>query len=112
MTPIVRLAFSATLVLALSGCANCTLDPFKTEAQLKPQREHRRAHAAAAPAPEAEKVAEVKAEVKEDKSEEGRRWCGQRFIDYTEGKRPGDAKTLEQKQADDHLCAALGKEQH
>lgn len=42
-----------------------------------------------------------------EKTEEGRKWCRQRFIDFQEGKRPGDARNVEQKEDDDHYCEAL-----
>ncbi len=34
-------------------------------------------------------------------------WCGKRLTDWQSGKPPGGAKTLEQKQADDRVCATL-----
>ena len=34
-------------------------------------------------------------------------WCDKRHYDAVAGKRPGGVKTLEQKQADDRVCAAL-----
>ena len=39
-----------------------------------------------------------------------RAFCAQRHVDYQAGKAPGGAKSLEQKQADDRLCEALGRQ--
>lgn len=39
-----------------------------------------------------------------------RSFCGQRHVDYQAGKAPGGAKSLGQKQADDRLCEAIGRQ--
>ncbi|HKZ96907.1 MAG TPA: hypothetical protein VJ045_07995 [Hyphomicrobiaceae bacterium] len=71
---------------ALAGCATCPLKTASTAAQ--PYR--------------------VKAAaVEESNDDETRKWCGQRHIDYQDGKSPGGAKSLQQKFADDRICAAL-----
>jgi hypothetical protein len=49
-------------------------------------------------------------EEKKTADDDLREWCGQRFIDYQNGKRPGGARTVEQKQADDRLCEALRRD--
>jgi hypothetical protein len=109
--PAARPLFTAVpIAIALSGCATCSLDGLvRRESSLdKPVR----ASAAAAPALKRtiadDAVTGGKAQAA-DEIEERRRWCGQRFIDYQEGKRPGGAATVEQKEADDATCAALRK---
>ena len=39
-----------------------------------------------------------------------RAFCAQRHIDYQAGKAPGGAKSIGQKQADDRLCEAIGRQ--
>ncbi len=108
--PAARPLFTAALIaIALSGCATCSLDGLvRRESSVgKPVRA-----LAAAPALKRtiadDAVTDGKAEAAGD-IEERRRWCGQRFIDYQEGRRPGGAATIEQKVVDDATCAALRK---
>lgn len=34
-------------------------------------------------------------------------WCAHRYDEFLAGERPGQATTIEQKQADDRVCAAI-----
>ncbi len=109
--PAARPLFTAVLAtIALSGCATCSLDGLvRRDASVrKPVR------VSAAPVPALKRTVADDAvtgrNVAEDRTEETRRWCGQRFIDYQDGKRPGGAETLAQKKADDATCAALRKD--
>lgn len=36
-----------------------------------------------------------------------RNWCNQRYLDSQAGKKPGGARTIEEKQADGRVCEAL-----
>ena len=101
--------------VALAGCANCSLDSLRRLAGSEPEHAERKTaaverkteHAATpAAAPAAEPVA-VQAAV--DPASEKRKWCDQRFIDYQDGKRPGGAATVAEKQADDRECEAVRK---
>lgn len=108
MTSIARhLAVTAVASIALAGCANCSLDalrswgePRRSEAKAAAV-ERKTAHATlkGTEPPEPQAVVDI--------TEQKRKWCGQRFIDYQDGKRPGGAATIEQKQADDRICEAL-----
>lgn len=122
MTSVVRqMMVTAAASLALAGCANCSLDALRALAEGE-RTETRRSeaktaaverkpdHAAvkkAEPAPQQAEPAAPAVEVAADPTDEKRKWCGQRFIDYQDGKRPGGAQTIEQKQADDRACEAL-----
>ncbi len=59
------------------------------------------------PRPAAESAARPASKSSDDTK---RAFCAQRHIDYQAGKDPGGAKTIEQKQADDRLCEALGRQ--
>jgi hypothetical protein len=109
MTSIARhMAVAALASTALAGCANCSLDalrswgePRRSEARTAAVERKAADHAAlkGTEAPQPQAVVDI--------TEEKRKWCGQRFIDYQDGKRPGGAQTVEQKQADDRICEAL-----
>ena len=105
MTSIVRhMAVAAVASIALAGCATCSLEGLKDsrrEETKVPAVERKVEHAA----PKATEPPAVETAV--DDASGKRKWCGQRFIDYRDGKRPGGARTIEQKQADDRLCEAL-----
>ena len=108
MTSIVRhMAVTAVASIALTGCANCSLDALRglvetTRDEAKVAAVERKVEHAAP------KVTEPPAvQTADDGTNEKGKWCGQRFIDYQDGKRPGGAATIEQKQADDRVCEAL-----
>jgi hypothetical protein len=111
MTPIAR-PFAASLILALSlsGCANCSLDGLRSavapvKRSYAPTRKRAKVKQAALPKPAAElRKSHVETASKTD---EGRQWCRQRFIDHQAGRRPGEARSVEQKKSDDEFCAVL-----
>lgn len=109
MTSIVRhMAVTAVASIALAGCATCSLESLKDtkreEARVSAV-EHKVERKAEQPAPKAAEPPPV--ETADDGTGDKQKWCGQRFIDYQDGKRPGGARTIEQKQADDRACEAL-----
>ncbi len=110
MTSIARhMAAAVVASIALAGCANCSLDALRGLTEEKRsetrvsavERKEKTEHAE----PKAAEPAPVQTAV--DGTDEKRKWCGQRFIDYQDGKRPGGARTIEQKQADDRACEML-----
>ena len=119
MTSVARhLIVTAAASVALGGCANCSLDALRDWAEprrsetrvlaVDRQAQEKTEHAAvpaAAPAAPAPEPAPVQTAV--DAAAEKRKWCDQRFIDYQDGKRPGGAATIAQKEADDRECAAV-----
>lgn len=89
----IRLAGAAVASVLLAGCAvNSQEAKSTTTGSLKPRSE-----AAARPA-------------SKSSDDTLRVFCAQRHVEYQAGKAPGGAKTIEQKQADDRLCEALGRQ--
>jgi hypothetical protein len=109
MTSIVRhMAVAAVASIALAGCATCSLESLKDTRRDEGRAgavEHKAERKAEQPAPKAAEPPPVQAA--DDGTGDKLKWCGQRFIDYPDGKRPGGAETIEQKQADDRACEAL-----
>jgi hypothetical protein len=112
MTSIARhMAAAALASFALAGCANCSLDALRGLTETKREEtkvsavEHKAERKVEHAAPKAAEPPAVETAV--DDASDKRKWCGQRFIDYQDGKRPGGARTIEQKQADDRACEML-----
>lgn len=123
MTSVARhLIVTVAASAALGGCANCSLDalrdwaePRRSETRVSAVERHseqKTEHAAvpaAAPVavPAAPATEQAPAQAAVDPATEKRKWCDQRFIDYQDGKRPGGAATVAQKEADDRECAIV-----
>jgi hypothetical protein len=109
MTSIARhLAVTAVASIALAGCATCSLEGLKDtkrDGARVSAVEHKVERKAEQPAQKSAEPAPV--QTADDGTGDKQKWCGQRFIDYQDGKRPGGAATIEQKQADDRACEML-----
>ena len=115
MAPILRAVLAAALLpQMLAAC--CSLSQFEagsTAAHSDRLKVAAPSRSEGAADPKSAGAAASKSQVAaapESEDDAKRRWCGQRHIDYQDGKSPGGAKSLEQKRADDRVCEDLQRQ--